>query len=130
MSTHPTDAQRFGAWLTKELQARGYDLGPRGGGRARFAHDAGVSPQALGRWLRGIERPNTNAIEQVARRLGLPIAPMLAMCGYIDPEELPARGDRSITQREALEALGVTNPAHQQAVLTMISALAGGANTS
>ncbi|MGI5443792.1 helix-turn-helix domain-containing protein [Streptomyces shenzhenensis] len=126
MSTHQTDAQRFGAWLAEQLEARGYDLGPRGGGRTRFAHDAGVSPQALGRWLRGIERPTTAAIEQVARRLGVPIAPLLAMCGYIDPDELPARGDRTISQREALEALGVTDPAHQQAVLTMIKALIGG----
>ncbi|MFF4752688.1 helix-turn-helix domain-containing protein [Streptomyces sp. NPDC002514] len=130
MSTHKTDAQRFGVWLAEQLEARGYDLGPRGGGRTRFAEDAGVSPQALGRWLRGIERPATTAIEQIARRLGVPIAPLLAICGYIDPDELPARGDRTITQREALEALGVTNPAHQQAVLTMISALTGGANTS
>lgn len=130
MSAHQTDAQRFGAWLADQLESKGYDLSPRGGGRTRFAADAGVSPQALGRWLRGIERPTTTALEQVARRLGVPIAPLLAMCGYIDPEELPARGDRTITQREALKALGVTDPAHQQAVLTMISALTGRANTS
>ncbi|AVH58416.1 MULTISPECIES: helix-turn-helix domain-containing protein [Streptomyces] len=127
MSTDNTRAAEvFGAWLTDQLTARGYDLGPRGGGRSRFAHDAGVSPQALGRWLRGVERPTTTALGKIAERLNVPVTPLLAMCGYIEPGELPAGPTTGITRHQALEALGVTDPAHQQAVLTMIRALTGG----
>jgi transcriptional regulator with XRE-family HTH domain len=120
----------FADWLTDQLTARGYDLGPRGGGRTAFAKDSGVSPQALGRWLRGIERPTTTALGKVADRLGIPVGPLLVKCGYMSPDELPARPTAGITRREALEALGVTDPAHQQAVLHMIDALVGGASAA
>lgn len=126
MSTdHTAAAETYGRWLTDQLERHGYDLGPRGGGRTRFAERAGVSPQALGRWLRGVERPTTRAIERVAKALGEPITPMLAMCGYIEPNEAPA-GPSATTQRQALEVLGVHDPAKQEAVLAIIRALVGG----
>jgi hypothetical protein len=51
---------------------------------------------------------------------------MLVMTGYIEPTEVPAGPAGTITRRQALEALGVTDPAHQEAVLAMIRALVGG----
>ncbi|MFG7946327.1 helix-turn-helix domain-containing protein, partial [Streptomyces cacaoi] len=82
MKNHPP---HLAAWLHDQLTRRGYDLGPRGGGRSRFAETSGISPSSVGRLLRGDPVTDIRVLELLARALGTPLGEILIRAGVLHP---------------------------------------------
>lgn len=125
-SHRPTTAEgdTFGQWLTRELAARGYDLSERGGGRRQFAAHAGVGPAIISRALRDAAVPDIKTCGRIAKALGIKTGPVLVRAGHLPADELPTgTAPADISQRDALEALGVHVAEDQEAVLALIRAL-------
>ncbi|WP_367652197.1 helix-turn-helix domain-containing protein [Streptomyces sp. LB8] len=121
MTTHP---QTFGQWLAGELVARGYDLSERGGGRRAFAQRAGLGPAIVSRVLRDAARPDIATCGKIAAALGVTRLQVLVRAGYIPADEVPiGPAPAHISQRDALDALGVHSREDQEAVLALIRAL-------
>lgn len=77
-------------WLTEELPRRGYPLGPRAGGIARFAADTGLSPATASRTVNGKQEPSTDTLRRIGKLWGIPFTEMLEFAGLIEPEERAA----------------------------------------
>ncbi|MFF4751790.1 helix-turn-helix domain-containing protein [Streptomyces sp. NPDC001270] len=120
-SAAPSD-ETLGQWLTRQLEQRGYDLSQRGGGRARFAVESGVPVATVSRFLRDQGGADPRTLGRIAQALGLPVAPLLVKAGILPASELPEHTGE-ITQQEALNALGITSPDDQTAVMAMVRAL-------
>ncbi|WP_159042121.1 hypothetical protein [Streptomyces sp. TP-A0875] len=125
MGSHrPDTEQTFGEWLSQELTARGYDLRERGGGRREFAVHAGLAHGIISRALRDIGVPDIKSCGKIARALGIKTGPVLVRAGHLPADELPTgTTPANISQRDALEALGVYTEEDQTAVLALIRAL-------
>ncbi|MDK0520346.1 helix-turn-helix transcriptional regulator [Streptomyces sp. ML-6] len=110
-------------WLRWALPRHGYDPDERGT-PARLAEAADLPPATVSRLLRGKGRPDARTLLAVAKTLGEPVLPLLVRAGFLPPEELSGEfRPRTITKDEALEALGATDAADQNAVLSLLSAL-------
>ncbi|MER8086578.1 helix-turn-helix transcriptional regulator [Streptomyces sp. NPDC094048] len=111
-------------WLRWALPRHGYDPNERGV-NARLAEATGVPTATISRLLRGAGQPDMRTLLAVAQALGEPVLPMLVRARLLPPEELPATRSkpRAITKTEALEALGATDAADQNAVLSLLRAL-------
>lgn len=68
-------------WLADELPRRGYPLGPRAGGIARFAADAGLSPATASRTVNGKQEPSTDTLRKIGKLWGIPFTEMLVLAG-------------------------------------------------
>lgn len=116
--------ETFGQWLTQELIARGYDLRERGGGRRLFAERAGLGPAIVSRVLRDAAVPDIKTCGKIAKALGVKTSTVLVHAGHIPADELPTSvSPGSISQRDALAALGVHTEEDRAAVLALIRAL-------
>jgi transcriptional regulator with XRE-family HTH domain len=108
-------AARFGEWLTWKLGGLGYDLGPRGGGRARFAEETGVSAATVGRAVSGKKIPEPKLLKLMAPALQVSFGDLLVQAGVTTEQEVqeaariqPPPG-RHVTPEEAAALLGLTD---------------------
>ncbi|WP_371796017.1 helix-turn-helix domain-containing protein [Streptomyces sp. NBC_01718] len=124
----PPLSASVGEWLGWALPRHGYDLDERGS-RARFAEASGIPVATVSRLLRDAGSPDARTLLAVGKTLGVPVMPLLVRAGLVPIAELPDHGGGgdparpSIPTHDALAALGVTEEADQQAVLSMIRAL-------
>ncbi len=77
-------------WLAEELPRRGYPLGPRSGGIARFAADAGLSAATASRTVNGKQEPSTDTLRKIGKLWDIPFTEMLEIAGLVEPEERAA----------------------------------------
>jgi transcriptional regulator with XRE-family HTH domain len=106
-------AARFGEWLTRKLGELGYDLGPRGGGRARFAEVSGVSAATVGRAVAGKKIPEPKLLKLMAPALEMSFGDLLVRAGVTSEEEVKQAAGaelspRPVTPEEAATLLGLT----------------------
>ncbi|OII60890.1 transcriptional regulator [Streptomyces sp. CC53] len=105
----------FATWLRGQLERRGYDLRPRGGGQTRFAADSGIAQSSVSRMLRGQGAPETRVLETLAKTLDVPLAEVLVAAGILTPDVLLAIRYQTprtnpLTPEAAAEELGITDP--------------------
>jgi transcriptional regulator with XRE-family HTH domain len=121
----------FGRWLTRLLEAKGYNLsGPRSGGRTAFAEDSGLSASTVSRLLRGEMPTDTRILRTLAEAIDVPYPEVLVRAGVMTSEELAAIQDRRrpapgrrLTPEEAADELGITDPAERKVFVSMTQAL-------
>jgi transcriptional regulator with XRE-family HTH domain len=133
--TDQTDAEMrakrkaFGDWLRQQLESRGYDLGPRGGGQTRFAEDSGLGRATISRILSGQGATDTGVLAQLAKALHIPLGEVLVRAGILNPGELsavqtpPAPGTRRITAEQAADELGITDATQRALFVNMTHTL-------
>ena len=107
--------EEFADWLRDQLERRGYDLRPRGGGQTRFAADSGIGQASISRMLRGQGMPDTRNLEVLAETLDLPLAEVLVAAGILTRDVLFAIRQQTprtdpLTPEAAAEELGITDP--------------------
>ncbi|WP_097990304.1 helix-turn-helix domain-containing protein [Streptomyces sp. f51] len=107
--------EEFAAWLRDQLERRGYDLRPRGGGQTRFAADSGIGQASVSRMLRGQGAPETRVLETLAVTLELPLAEVLVAAGILTRDVLQAIRQQTprtdpLTPETAAAELGITDP--------------------
>ncbi|MFE5395798.1 helix-turn-helix domain-containing protein [Streptomyces sp. NPDC056568] len=105
----------FADWLRDQLERRGYDLRPRGGGQTRFAADSGIGQASISRMLRGQGAPETRVLEALSETLDLPLAEVLVAAGILTRDVLLAIRQQTprtdpLTPEAAAEELGITDP--------------------
>jgi transcriptional regulator with XRE-family HTH domain len=113
--TPPTPAERFGAWFRAQAERCGYDLSPRGGGRAALAAATGMSASSIGRTIEGKTLPMPSQFEVIANLFDVPVRDVLVEAGIISAESwTESPGDpvrsQSFPLEQQLEQLGVTDP--------------------
>ncbi|MCX4824214.1 helix-turn-helix transcriptional regulator [Streptomyces sp. NBC_01142] len=118
---------QFATWLKRQLEQRGYDLRPRGGGQSRFAADSGIGAGTVSRMLRGEGATETRVLKMLADALQLPLAEVLVAAGVLSASELcnvrnPARPD-PLTPEEAADELGITDPQSRRLFVSMTETL-------
>ncbi|EFL21865.1 putative helix-turn-helix domain protein [Streptomyces himastatinicus ATCC 53653] len=118
----------FAAWLKRQLEHRGYDLRPRGGGQTRFAEDSGIGAGTVSRMLRGQAATETRVLQMLADTLQIPLAEVLVAAGVLSRGELqnvrnPAQREVPITPEEAADELGITDPIKRQVFVSMTETL-------
>lgn len=106
----PGREARFGEWLTQKLAELGYDLSPRGGGRAKFAEDTGVSPATIGRAVGGKKIPEPRLLKLMAPVLGVSLGELLIRAGVTTEEEVQQAAAPRITPQQAAVQIGLTDP--------------------
>lgn len=114
-----TKAQRFGELVAEAATRAGYDLSPRGGGRARLARDTGMDASNVGRMLAGKTLPDPRFWEPIADAVGVNLIKLLNESGILSDRSLSESdssqvGSRPVTLSEAADALGITDPAYRQ----------------
>ncbi|GHJ27034.1 hypothetical protein TPA0910_14670 [Streptomyces hygroscopicus subsp. sporocinereus] len=124
---HATPAD-FAAWLRQQLERRGYDLRPRGGGQTRFAQDSGIGAGTVSRMLRGQGAMETRVLQMLAEALELPLAEVLVAAGVLSRNELQAvqhKGPRPdpLTPEQAADELGITDPQSRTLFVSMTETL-------
>ncbi|WP_121891682.1 helix-turn-helix domain-containing protein [Streptomyces shenzhenensis] len=122
----PLDAP-FADWLRWALIRHGYDPEERGVQR-RFADASGLPVATVSRLLRNASQPDVSTCYALGVTFGVPVLPLLVRAGHLpaqvlDKEPSPTERPAPATQQQALAALGITDPADQAAVLSMINAL-------
>lgn len=75
MAGDKEQAQRFGAWLQRAIEARGLS------GRQVAAY-ADVSPNTLHLWMRGAYLPRPASLGKLAPALGVPVGDLMRAAGY------------------------------------------------
>jgi transcriptional regulator with XRE-family HTH domain len=120
--------EEFAAWLRDQLERRGYDLRPRGGGQTRFAADSGIAQSSISRMLRGQGAPETRVLETLAETLDLPLAEVLVAAGILTRDVLHAIRQQSprtapLTPEAAAEELGITDPQKVELFVSMTETL-------
>ncbi|WP_416964385.1 helix-turn-helix domain-containing protein [Streptomyces sp. Agncl-13] len=119
--------EQFGAWLRIQIEQRGYDLTPRGGGQSRFAERAGLSNSTVSRILRGQAVTETRTLQAIATALRLPLAEVLVAAGVLSTRELnDVRNPTStnpLTPETAADELGITDPQSRRLFVNMTATL-------
>ncbi|MET9253786.1 helix-turn-helix transcriptional regulator [Streptomyces sp. NPDC003717] len=120
--------EEFAAWLRQQLERRGYDLRPRGGGQSKFAADSGIGAGTVSRMLRGQGATETRVLQTLAEALDLPLAEVLVAAGVLSSAELhnvrnPAPRTDPITPEEAADELGITDPHSRALFISMTNTL-------
>ncbi|GAA4704390.1 helix-turn-helix domain-containing protein [Streptomyces youssoufiensis] len=119
----------FAKWLRDQLIARGYDLGPRGGGRSRFAEHAGISPPTVGRLLRGTHATtDTRVLAAVADALDVPFVDVLTHARVLTANDVEAIQRHAptpptLTPEQAADRLGILDPEPRRVFLATVAAL-------
>ncbi|WP_190061256.1 helix-turn-helix domain-containing protein, partial [Streptomyces echinoruber] len=113
--------------LRQQLERRGYDLRPRGGGQTRFAKDSGIGHGTVSRMLDG-HVPETRVLEMLADALDLDLAEVLVAAGILNRDLLHAirnAGPRPepLTPEEAAAELGITEPHKVELFVSMTQTL-------
>ncbi|MGX1912438.1 helix-turn-helix domain-containing protein [Streptomyces phaeochromogenes] len=106
----------FARWLRDQLERRGYDMRPRGGGQSRFVADSGLSVGTISRILNKQGAQDIKVLEALALALDLPLAEVLIAAGVLSRRELadvqnPApRPDGPLTPEQAAGEMGIEDP--------------------
>lgn len=119
-----TRAQAFTSWLERRLARAGYRLHERGE-RTRLTRDSGIPPASINRLLSGTSTPTIDSLEQLANFLGDPLSTVLVGAGWLTSEDIDRARTRPataapITTDEALDELGITDPADRRVVEAVI----------
>ncbi|MDJ1131755.1 helix-turn-helix domain-containing protein [Streptomyces iconiensis] len=119
---------RFAAWLRAQLEQRGYDLRPRGGGQTKFAEESGVGRATVSRILAGHGATDTRVLATLANALHLPLGEVLVQAGILDEAELsavrdPTPGTRRITPEQAADELGIEDDQSRRLFVSMTHTL-------
>jgi transcriptional regulator with XRE-family HTH domain len=77
------ETQRFGQYIKRLRSER--KLGVR-----ELASKAGISHTVLSRLENGKRKPQLNTLKALAPALGVPLADLFAMAGYVGPYDLPS----------------------------------------
>lgn len=107
--------QEFADWLKRQLEQRGYDLRPRGGGQTRFIKDSKIGAGTVSRILNAEGAAETGVLERLATALGVPFAEVLVAAGVVSRSELravqhPAPRADPLTPKVAADELGIKDP--------------------
>ncbi|MFD3978366.1 multiprotein-bridging factor 1 family protein [Streptomyces griseus] len=113
-------AARFGALVTKLAIEAGYDLTPRGGGRAALAQKIGMSPSAVGRMLIGDTLPRPDQFESIAAAVNGDVTNLLIAGGVLSANNSHNQGNSdvrsatsqslSLSPEAAADRWGITDP--------------------
>ncbi|WP_439675975.1 helix-turn-helix domain-containing protein [Embleya sp. MST-111070] len=119
---------RFADWFEQRLIARHYDVSPRGGGRARFAADAKISPSTVSRILLRQSIPDPSVLKKIADGLGDPLGEVLLRAGVVDESQLqraarPVPMADRISPEEAADRLGIHSEERRDLLISMIKTL-------
>lgn len=105
---------QFAEWLRQQLERRGYDLRPRGGGQTKFADDSGIGRATVSRMLGGQGATETRVLDLLAKALKLPLPDVLVAAGILSAAELGRvrnpRPNTPMTAEEAADELGIHDP--------------------
>jgi len=131
MKNKGNERDTFAAWMRDQLTRRGYDLGLRGGGRNRFATDAGISPSTVGRLLRGEGATDTGSLARIAETLDVPLTEVLVRAGVLSADDIATyarrHGHRDVSQpltpEQAADELGFTDPTRRALYLATVETL-------
>ncbi|UUN29448.1 helix-turn-helix transcriptional regulator [Streptomyces sp. FIT100] len=120
--------EEFAAWLKRQLEQRGYDLRPRGGGQTKFATDSGIGAGTVSRMLRGQSATETRVLQTLAQSLQLPLSEVLVAAGVLNRVELenvrhPAPRTNPLTPEQAADELGITDPQSRRLFISMTETL-------
>lgn len=114
-------AREFADWLRAQMQARGYDPAPKGGGQAQLVRETGLGRSTISRLLNGAPHtPDPESLRKIADVLALPFGEVLIRAGILTVAELRAvqtapPSDRPpLTTDDAADALGITDPVARQ----------------
>ncbi|KAA6215119.1 XRE family transcriptional regulator [Streptomyces albofaciens JCM 4342] len=123
-----TSPEQFAAWLRKQLERRGYDLRPRGGGQTRFIKDSGLSAGTVSRMLSGQTTTETRTLQQLADALDLPLGEVLVAAGILSAGELenvrsPQPRHTPMTPEQAADELGIVDPHKRELFINMTETL-------
>lgn len=92
---------RFGVWLRRELEARGYELeGARAGGKAQFAQRAGISASIVSRILSEDRVPEVATLRKIGDALGIGLGRMLIAAGLASPRDFSDVADLATLEEE------------------------------
>lgn len=128
MEHEQTGPHALAAWLRDTLTARGYDLSARGGGRTRFAAEAGLGRATVSRILSGHGAADIRVLTQISEALSEPLGPILVRAGLLTPNDLaavqaPPRNSHRLTPDQAADALGITDPVRREVFTAQVRAL-------
>lgn len=121
--------QEFAAWLRQQLERRGYDLRPRGGGQTKFAKDSGIGAGSVSRMLSSEGHvPGLDVLEQLAKAFDLDLAEVMVAAGVIRRSLLHAIREQAprpdqLTPEQAAADLGITDPTKVQLFVSMTETL-------
>ncbi|WP_371518012.1 helix-turn-helix domain-containing protein [Kitasatospora sp. NBC_01300] len=118
----------FPQWLDSRLRELGYDLGARGGGRTRFAADAGISASSVTRLLAGRGTPDAPLLAKIAPVLGVELSTLLIKAGVVTADEVsraatPQPEGRPITPQEAAAQLGIESETAVALFVSMVETM-------
>ncbi|PJN40484.1 transcriptional regulator [Streptomyces sp. CB02959] len=121
---------QFATWLRQQLERRGYDLRPRGGGQSRFVQDSGIGAGSVSRMLRGQGSTETRVLGLLADALDIPLPEVLVAAGVLTREELDGVRKAGTTPRPApltpeaaADELGITDPQSRRLFVSMTETL-------
>ncbi|MEU6628343.1 helix-turn-helix transcriptional regulator [Streptomyces parvus] len=113
-------AARFGALVTKLAIEAGYDLSPRGGGRAALAQKIGMAPSSVGRFLAGDTLPRPDQFESIAAAVNGDVTDLLIAGGVLSANNSHNHGNSdvrsatsqslSLSPEAAADQWGITDP--------------------
>jgi transcriptional regulator with XRE-family HTH domain len=106
----PTPQQeQLAAYVLQAARRAGYDMdSPRGGGKAKLAHDAGMSATTLSRLLGGTRMPDARYFEPLAAALKVPVTELLVEAGIVSRVQLGAPAGPA-TPEEVADSWGLRN---------------------
>jgi transcriptional regulator with XRE-family HTH domain len=117
----------FAQWLRQQLERRGYDLRPRGGGQTRFIKDSGLSVGTVSRMLGGTATPDTRVLQTLADALDVPLAEVMVAAGVMSRSELAALRNappaQPLTPERAADELGIHDPQARALFISMTETL-------
>ncbi|MFE7638333.1 helix-turn-helix domain-containing protein [Kitasatospora sp. NPDC057518] len=118
----------FAMWLNSRLQAAGYDLSTRGGGRSRFAADTGISASSVTRLLNGRGTPDASLLAKIAPALRVTLTELLVRAGVVAQDEIakavdPQPTDNAISPQQAAHQLGIESPTAVALFVSMVETM-------
>ncbi|SDT69579.1 Cro/C1-type HTH DNA-binding domain-containing protein [Streptomyces sp. TLI_053] len=108
----PGAEDHFPQWLDRRLRDLGYDLGARGGGRTKFAADAGISASSVSRLLAGRGKYEAALLAKIAPVLRVELSELMVRAGIVTADAIGRAADPQpdgppMTPQEAAAQLGI-----------------------
>ncbi|WP_329423018.1 helix-turn-helix domain-containing protein [Streptomyces sp. NBC_01268] len=114
----------FSVWYRDRLKRAGYDLDRRGE-QARVVRDSGIHQATVTRLLKGDNVPDIPVLRQISEHLSRPLPEVLVAAGLLTNDDIDRvrnpRATTPMTTDDALDELGITDPADRSVVSAVIN---------